>query len=683
MKQWKVTKLDRETASKIASRYGLPPIIATILTLRGITDEEEIRRFLTEDGEPEAPLALIDMDKAAARIRAAVETGEKICVYGDYDADGVTSTSLLYSYLETIGADVCYYIPDRETEGYGMNKEAVKKFSDEGVNLIVTVDNGISAHEEIALAASLGIDTVVTDHHMPSETLPEAVAVVDPHRSDCNVKFKDICGVGVAFKLVCAIEGEEADTEVLFDNYSDLVCIGTIGDIMPLVSDNRIFVKRGLRSINNTDRAGIAAILDEAGLSEREVSAGNVSFNIVPRINAVGRLGLSQKSVELLTTEDSELAEKIAAKLGSDNAERQRIEREILDSINKLIAKNPSLIQDRVLIIDGEGWHHGVVGIVSARIKEIYGKPCIVLSRNGDICRGSGRSVEGFDLWAAVSACGDVLGHFGGHPMAVGLSIDPENVELFRKRINEYAAKTEMPLNTLHIDCKLNPAALDVELARNLEYLEPYGTGNPTPLFGLYGVKIQRINPMSSGKHLFVTFISKATRIEARYFGCTPEEFHFKVGDIVDAAVNLEVNEYRGNESLSVIIRDIKLSDTDNTVYMHSLRNFEYFCKGEPITRDQLMDILPTRTNFADAYRYLRSNSSLGNFSVGAAVHDLGGNMTYGKLKVILEAMNDLGLIVLYEDMYRTQISVCEVKGKTELRNAAIIKALEEVYRNE
>lgn len=684
MKQWSIAKLNRENAKTISERFNLPPIVSALLDIHGIVTEQEINNFLFNESDIDNPFEIIDMDKAVERIKKAVEEGERICVYGDYDADGVTSTALLYSYLETAGADVMYYIPSREAEGYGMNMKAVDFLKEKGVKLIVTVDNGISAVDEIAYAKTLGIETVVTDHHMPSDTLPDAAAVVDLHRADCKSRFKNISGVGVAFKLITAIEGEYADVDMLLDNYSDLLSIGTIGDIMPLVDENRVFVKRGLRHITNGDRQGIASLVEYAGLSGKNISAGNVSFGIVPRINAVGRLGRSDDCVTLLITDDFERADEIAKNMGDDNAERQKIEKEILKKINILIAKNPSLIQDRVLIIDGKDWHQGVIGIVSSRLKDIFGKPCIVLSDVDGVCKGSGRSVEGFDLWEAVCACSDVLDHFGGHPMAVGLGIKVENIEKFRYKINEFAvSKGEMPYDSLNIDCKLNPAYLDVELAKSLSYLQPFGAGNPTPVFQLSNLRISGIIPLSNDKHIRINFTNGNTHIQAVKFFCSSFDFPYSNGDVVDIAVTLDVNVYKNNESLSVIIKDIKYAGVDNSEYIHSLRTFEYFCRGESADKEDLKSIIPDRNDFAVVYRYLKQQKNLSNISLDVIVHRLQNGISYGKLKVILEAMNELSLIALYEDMYKTEIKILDVKNKVNLYDASIMKKLKEVYRSE
>ncbi len=683
MNQWSIAQFDKEKAKTISEIYNLPSIIAILLTIRGITTENEIRDFLFNDSELSDPFLIEDMDKAVKRILFSVENGEKICIYGDYDADGVSSTALLYSYLETVGADVTYYIPKRESEGYGMNCEAISALHSQGVKLIITVDNGISAVEEIALGNSLGIDTVVTDHHMPDEELPDAVAILDVHRESAHKGFKYMSGVGIAFMLIIALEGEYADIDMLLDNYSDIVSIGTVGDRVPLVHDNRVFVKRGINAIENGDRIGIQALVSESGLRERRVNSYNMSFTIVPRINAVGRLGLSATSVDLLLSENPESARETALKLNEDNSERQRIEREILSKINELIARNPSLVQDRVIVIDGEGWHQGVIGIVAARIKDIYGKPCIIISQVDDICRGSGRSVEGFDLWKAVSACSDLLDQFGGHPMAAGLEIPRDNIPTFRKIINSYAAQIgEIPYNILNIDCKLNPAFLDIELARQLDYMQPFGAGNPEPVFMISGVTVASVVPMSGDKHIRINFKSSRGNFSAVKFFCSSADFPYSRGESVDIAVTPEVNSYRGEESLTIRIRDIKLSGVDNSKYIDSLRIFEHFCRGENLTAAEIASITPDRNDFATVYRYLRRDKST-SVVPSVMISKLDGDISYGKLKVILEAMNELGLIALYEDMYRTELRLLEVSGKVNLDDAVIIKKLKGGLRRE
>ncbi len=548
-----------------------------------------------------------------------------------------------------------------------------------GIKLIVTVDNGVAAIDEIAYAKSLGIETVVTDHHAVPETLPDAVAVVDLHRTDCNSSFKELSGVGVAFKLVQAIEGEYADVDSLLENYSDLVAIGTVGDIVSLRGENRVLVKHGLSHINNSDRLGITALIDEAGLSGKRITVGNLSFNLVPRINAGGRLGLSQKSVTMLLTDDEEYASEIASELSSDNTERQRIERDILSDIDDMIREDPSLINNAVIVISGEGWHKGVIGIVASRIKEIYAKPTIIISRDGKECRASGRSVQGFSLIDAVFSCSDLMNQCGGHPMAVGFGISAENIEEFTRRINQYASAHGVPVPTLELDCKLNPAQLSVDLARGLSLLEPYGAGNPTPLFGFYNMTLRDIRPLGNGKHLRLTLSRNESMVYALRFNVSPAEFPYQVGDTVDLAVTLDVNVYNNNENLSVVVRDMRFTDTDDDANMASKELFERFCRGDRITPDQARSLIPVREEFATVYRFLRPDGY--HYSFDSLLHRLQGKISYGKLRVILECMNELGLIAINEGLYDFEIEMLEVNRKVDLNASVIITKLREVSR--
>lgn len=679
MKLWKVAPFDKNEANDIQNRYELPGVIAMLLQIRNIRTEAEIRDFLYNDSQIASPSEIRDMDKACARVTAAIENGELICVYGDYDADGVTSTALLYSYLDASGAQVMYYIPSRETEGYGMNIAAVDSLHQKGVKLIVTVDNGIAAVEEIRHAKTLGIDTVVTDHHMPQGELPPACAVVDLHRTDCPSRFKQLSGVGVAFKLIMALEGPFCNVDYLLDNYSDFLSLGTIGDIVELKGENRVFVKRGLKSLMNTDRAGLYALISDAGLYDKPLTAGTVSFTLVPRINAVGRLGLSGKSVDLLLTDDDKEAREIAVAMGYDNNERRQIERDILEKIDERIRRYPVLAMDKVIVIDGEGWHQGVIGIVASRLREIFGKPAVVISREGEFAKASGRSVEGFALCDAVAACSDLLTHYGGHPMAAGLSLPSKNIDLFRRRINEYADSLgDMPFDCLNIDFKLNPSGISTELAEDLTVLQPYGAGNPTPVFGLYNMILTNIIPVSNNKHLRLVLTRGAATISAMLFFTSTEEFPYNKGEALDFAVTLEVNEYNGARSASVIVRDVKSHSDDAQSILESKSVFETFCRGGSANREQLRAILPDRGDFALIYRFLRGNRGYSH-PAETLVSRLNNRLSYGKIRVALEAMNELGLIRIDEGLKGCRIALNTVTGKVDLESANIIKRLREV----
>lgn len=680
MKVWSVAKVNKERAIAMASKLEIPPLLAMMLDIRGITKEEDVINFLQENKEFSDPFLMKDMDKAVERITTAVENGEKICVYGDYDADGVTSTSLLYSYLrDSLGADVMFYIPTRTGEGYGMNKSAVDKIHSLGVTLIITVDNGISAREEIDYANTLGIDTVITDHHMPSGAIPKAVAVVNAHQQDDKSPFKDFSGVGVAFKLVMAIEGEYADVDSLLENFSDIATLGTIGDIVPLVGENRTLVKNGLRHIQNSDRIGINAMKQESGIAEKEINSSNVAFTLVPRINAGGRLGSSEKSVNLLLTEDEDEAVTIADKLGMDNRERQSIEKEILASIDEEVRRTPNIVNDKILVFAGKGWHQGVVGIAASRIKEIYDKPTIIIGIDDDgVARGSGRSVEGFSLCDAVFACSEHLTHYGGHPMAVGISLEKEKINDFRKAINAYCKDIKMPYNILHIDCKLNPNQLDLSILDSLSYIEPCGASNPSPIFGLYNMTVIATKEIGNGKHMRITLSRGQGQVPvyAVYFNHNFQSCSYRNGDIVDVAVSLDRNIYNGQENLSVIIKDIKYSQSNNEELIDSERIFDKFAKRYKLTKNEVMSILPTRNDFAYVYRFLKQNKGF-IYGEYALVNALNYKISMGKLIVILYSMKELGLINWQQGLYQSIIEMKE-SGKVNLEDSVFIKKLKE-----
>lgn len=680
MKVWSVAKVNKERAIAMANKLEIPPLLAMMLDIRGITKEENVINFLQENKDFSDPFLMKDMDKAVERITTAVENGEKICVYGDYDADGVTSTSLLYSYLrDSLGADVMFYIPTRTGEGYGMNKGAVDKIHSLGVTLIITVDNGISAREEIDYANSLGIDTVITDHHMPSGAIPKAVAVVNAHQQDDKSPFKDFSGVGVAFKLVMAIEGEYADVDSLLENFSDIATLGTIGDIVPLVGENRTLVKNGLRHIQNSDRIGINAMKQESGIAEKEINSSNVAFTLVPRINAGGRLGSSEKSVNLLLTEDEDEAVTIADKLGMDNRERQSIEKEILASIDEEVRRTPNIVNDKILVFAGKGWHQGVVGIAASRIKEIYDKPTIIIGIDDDgVARGSGRSVEGFSLCDAVFACSEHLTHYGGHPMAVGISLEKEKINDFRKAINAYCKDIKMPYNILHIDCKLNPNQLDLSILDCLSYIEPCGASNPSPIFGLYNMTVIATKEMGNGKHMRITLSRGQGQVPvyAVYFNHNFQSCSYRNGDIVDVAVSLDRNIYNGQENLSVIIKDIKYSQSNNEELIDSERIFDKFAKRYKLTKNEVMSILPTRNDFAYVYRFLKQNKGF-IYGEYALVNALNYKISMGKLIVILYSMKELGLINWLQGLYQSIIEMKE-SGKVNLEDSVFIKKLKE-----
>lgn len=678
MKYWKPEQLNKEQVKDIISEFGIPSIVAMLLSIRGINKYEDINSFLYENEELDDPFLLIDMDKATERIFKALQNNERICVYGDYDADGVTSTALLYDYLNSLDANVTYYIPSRESEGYGMNNNAVDKIYADKVKLIITVDNGVSAIEQIDYASSLGIDTVVTDHHTPPATLPNAVAVVNPHREDCMSEFKHLSGVGVVFKLIMALEDEHLDIASLLEKYSDITSLGTIGDIVSLTGENRIIVKNGLKNIKALNRIGINALLDSAGIKgNNKLTAGKVSFTLIPRINACGRLALSEKSVELLLTKDEIIATEIAAQLSEDNKNRQEIEKSILEEVLDYIEENPHLKYKRIMVISGNGWHQGVIGIVASRVKDIYGKPVIIITTDGDSAKGSGRSIEGFSLIDAITSCKDLLTHFGGHPMAVGLSINSSDIEEFSIRINQYAKQIgDMPLQTLKIDCKLNPKFLNTELAKSVAMLEPFGAGNPTPVFGLYNMCLKAVTPVGGGNHLRLTIQRSDTTLNAMLFFTTAKQFPYQVGEILDLAVTVDVSEYNNKQSLSVIIKEIKADNADTQLMLKHNQLYERLMDLDVLTPEEAKVLLPSREDFALVFKFLR-REKVWQYPTDIICTRLNnGRINYGRLQVILTAMHQLALIDYSQNRGKTNITLLPTQGKADLNSAKIMRQL-------
>lgn len=678
MKKWNVISCDDKAAAKFAEEMDIPKLLAILLQTRGITDPEQVNELFHSELEFSDPFLMVDMKTAAERILNAIDNFETIAVYGDYDADGVTSTAMLYSYLESCGANVIYYIPDREGEGYGLNLNAIDTLHAQEVDLIVTVDNGISSIDEVSYANSLGMDVVITDHHRPRDVLPPACAVVDPYRADCHSAYKHFSGVGVAFKLIMALEGEDCDLTALIENYADLVAIGTIGDIVPLTGENRSFVKAGLKLLSRTDRLGLQSLIEQAGMEGRRLTAGNVAFTIVPRINATGRIGSPDRAVRLLISEFPEEAGELSAEICDDNDYRRQIESEIYEKAVEQLKNQPERLLDRVLVIEGENWHHGVIGIVSSRITDRFGKPSIIISYSGEEAKGSGRSIEGFSLFEAVCSCEKLLTKFGGHPMAAGLTLPTENIEEFRRSINRYAAALNgpMPVQTLQIDCLLKPEELSTDIIDYVQELEPFGMGNPSPLFGLYGMTLSDITPVGGGKHLRVSVTKGRYTVRCMKFGTTLEEFPYRAGDILDLAVTLDAKEYNGKNTLSVYIKDVKLSGLDMDEILSGWALYEKFRRGESLTKAELLSFLPGRDEFAALYRLLRTENGFNGTPEVLLGHLSAPSFGIQKLLTALDVLEEHGLIRLERCGGSLSVALENVTQKVDLFDSKIINEL-------
>lgn len=667
-KKWQIMPIDQEAILQTAEDLNIDPHAVLLAYTRGIEDVYSAAEFFGLEPSDEAhPLDFPDMEKAVERVRKAIDEFESIAVYGDYDVDGVTATAVLYSYLESLNANVSYYIPDRHLEGYGLNKDSIDKLHDRGVKLIITVDNGISAIDEAKYIKELGMELVVTDHHLPGEELPDAVAVVDPHREDCSLEFKDYVGVGVAYKLICALEEE---TNEVTERYIDLVALGTVADVMPLVGENRSIVKRGLYKISSSPSIGISALRDIASTSEKEPTSSELAFSLSPRINAAGRMGSAERGLKLLICKDRKEAYDIAEEISEENTLRQKTEQEITALALSQIENNPSMIYDSVLVVDGEDWSDGVIGIVASRLVELYGKPSIVISRNGEQAKGSGRSIDGFSLYDALNAVKDTLTHFGGHKLAAGLGVESKRIDEFRKAINKYASQFDMPFMIQRIDYKLKLHTINETLLEIAETMEPCGAGNPQPVFGLYKMQIESITPIGSGKHIRLELSKSGNRIQAVKFSCIAAEFPYEKGDLVDLAVAVKRNEYMNRVNVSIIIKNIRPHTVNEDKLLQDIRLFERLMRGDDVSPEQAEQMLPDRELNANVYRFLRSRGGW-NYSIENLCVRLN-EERYAAVCCSIEAMKQLSLL----EGDAEKIKIPKTTAKVNFEDAPIIKRL-------
>lgn len=675
IRHWNLRTQNPEAAAALEGA-GLSPLTARLLAARGVAGPQEAKALLTEAPLFD-PFLLKDMDKAVTRLQQAMESGERIVVYGDYDCDGVTATALLYSYLETVGADVLYYIPDREVEGYGLNKEAITFLHNiRKVSLIVTVDNGISAHEEVAFAQSLGLDVIITDHHQPRETLPDGVAVVDPHRADCPSPFKNLAGVGVAFKLVCALEGELGDT--LLEHYGDLLALGTVGDVVELLGDNRTFVRRGLPQFVDCQRPGLEALIQVAGVKEKPITAETLAFMLVPRLNAAGRMGDVYHALELLLTEEEERGAELAEALDGYNRERKAVEETIAGEILTTLTADASPLNERALLLSGEDWHHGVVGILCSRLVERFGKPCFLISTHGEEGRASGRGVEGVSVIEGIAACGDWLTRYGGHAQAAGFSLKRENIAPFTRDFLDYFKKVApvMPANPLVADCAITPGELTVEGLRALEKLEPFGTGNPSPVFALLGLRLEEIVPLSGDKHLRLRLSGAGGSVNALLFGVSSTRFAYSVGESLDLVVTAECSEYRGQAQVSVKVKDIRPAGYPQEALYTGKARYERFLREEGV-EEIAGDLLPTREEVGLLYRYLRKNQGFPHGCDLLFGRLVAGGLSFEKMMVALDALWELQLIRCTGFGAERQVVLLPAGEKTDLSRSTVLQGLQ------
>ena len=613
--RWTGGNYDAEAAERLRAA-GYPALLSAVLAARGAAAPEETLTILEREHRLSySPLLMRDMDKAVDRINLALSRGEKMAVFGDYDVDGITATVLLVDYLRRRGGDCSFYIPRRIEDGYGLGCDALRTLRDQGITLVITVDCGITGVEEARYAREIGLDLVITDHHECKEKLPEAAAVVDPRRPDCPYPFKHLAGVGVALKLVLALGGQKEDA--IFARYCTLAAIGTIADVMRMSDENRTIVCRGLESISSTDFLGLRALLKETGLLDKEITSIQIGFVLAPRINAAGRMGEAELAANLLLTDDSAKAEEMARELCDLNRERQSVEQEIFAQAVEQIENLPA--GDRsALVLSSEVWHQGVVGIVASRLSEKYSCPSFMIHLQNGMGKGSCRSYGGFNLFAALESCSDLLVDFGGHALAAGFNIREEDIPAFRQRMNrcvrEYC-NGQAPVSSLEVDVILrHPEAVNLEEVEELGRLEPYGSGNNRPVFALMGAKVESLQSVGQNRHMKLRLSKGNCHFDAIFFSTTVEECGVAPGSRVDAAFYLQINEFRGNSSVQLQMIDLRPSVEPSGREKECLELVERLIRGGKITERDAARLLPSREQFIALWRCLERLGRSGPF---------------------------------------------------------------------
>ena len=652
---------------------GYAPLPAMVLAARGLNSPRKACAYLNCDASLPDPFLMTDMDKAVARVRLAIGRGEKIAVFGDYDVDGITSTCMLTDFLRRMGANCVSYIPSRLEEGYGLNPIAIEQLSAEGVNLIISVDCGITAIAEAELCREKGIDLVITDHHECKERLPAAVAVVDPHRPDGGYPHKNLSGVGVAFKLACALSG---DQEAVLRDYADMVCLGTVADVMLLQGENRVFVARGLESLRHTRRPGIAALMRESGCSPEHVSASTIGYNLAPRINAAGRMGQIDLALNLFLTDSEEEAAELARKLCDLNRQRQAVESQIY---TQAVSMLPDGQPPEAIVLADDSWHQGVVGIVASRMAEEYCCPAFLICLDGEHGKASSRSFGGFNLFSSLTALAPLLESYGGHELAAGFTINRSNIMRFRQEICSLAAAyyaDSGPRTVLDIDCVIPPELMTVRSIDALGILEPCGNGCPKPVFAMERLTVERITMVGNGRHMRLRLRTGHHTLGAIYFSATPETASIEQGDLVDVAFNAQINEFRGERSVQMNVLDIRPScsaEADPELYEHArIRS--------GISPASAGKLLPDRQTLGDVWRYLAaSGASLQENPICLCrkiVRRSGRPLSVGRLLTCLDIFADVGLLSLQRQHKYIRIDLNQTSGKADLNQSKTMQLL-------
>lgn len=665
LKRWNIGSPDAKKAALLSRQGSISQLCAEVLVSRGIESLEKAGSLLNVS-ELSDPFLLKDMQQAADRILAAVDSGEKICIYGDYDCDGVTSTVMLTDWLLCAGADAEWYIPTRK-EGYGMREAQIRSMQERGISLIITVDNGISAIDEAKLIKELGMELVITDHHRPGDALPKAAAIVDPFRADCPSPFKTICGAVVVLKLIAALDG--GDWEPVLEQFGDLAALATIADVMPLEGENRFIVQRGLQLLANTERMGLLSLMAVCGIPEGSaVSAQAAAFQLIPRINAAGRFASASIAARLLLTDDPDEAQMLAGEIHALNDDRRATEQQITDEIFDLIRQNPQVLAERVLVFAGENWHHGVIGIVAARLMERFGKPCFLMARETDGYRGSARSFGDFSVFECLKACESHLLRYGGHPGAGGFTVSEDEKDAFFQAIQAYAAQQNpvMPVMTADAVRAVEPQQMTTENVGGLQVLEPFGAGNPKPLFVLPEMHVTEVTALSGGAHTKLRLRKGNAQSEVLIFRMRPEETGIFAGMTLDFLVETEIREYMGRDSLTLRAEDWRISERAQEQAIAAQAAYDAYIRGEMLPAPAYYQrMCPHRQDLIAVYQAVqRVPMTVGQI----CMQFQSSGMNRCRARVIADIFSELGL--LQYDAVTETLSRVPVTQKRELTDS-------------
>ncbi len=677
---WKIAKTEKQALSSLR-QAGYSPLTARVLCSRGYTSPRKARAFLSAEEFMPDPLEMKDMAKAAARVRLALQRGEHIAVFGDYDVDGITATCLLTEFLRSQGGKVTSYIPGRIEEGYGLNEQAITLLRQQGVSLIVTVDCGITANEEARFCRQLGVDLIITDHHECKDDLPDAVAVVDPHRKDRTYPHQNLAGVGVAFKLAAAIIGSQ---EIILERFSDLLCLGTVADVMPLVGENRTFVVHGLQALTEKPRPGIAALLSECGCDKKQISASSIGYTLAPRINAAGRMGQVELATELMLTRDPARAQELAKLLCSLNRQRQEVEAEIYQEATEMLTGEA---KHNAIVLAGENWHQGVVGIVASRLAEEYNCPAYLICLDGERGKASSRSYGGFNLFGSLETLSHLLESYGGHELAAGFTIGRSKIDEFRREIRQMAdafIASGQQRAALEIDCAVEPNLLTEENIMALDQLEPCGVGCPKPVFYMEDMTVDQLTEVGGGKHLRLRLSRGGYGFGAIFFSTTALRSGIAVGDRVEVAFTPQINEFRGSRSVQLNLVDIRPDWESRDAAASDRKLVERFEAGQLLSEREVSLLMPVRSDFAMVWRYLTANVQEGLLQEDLSClsrkisRSAGCRLYPGKLWICLQVFRERGLLTCSTDRDCVQILLSDCAGKVDLEQSPLMMKLKQ-----